>query len=63
MLYEVITHDRQTDNSNTWVLKNKPYNTYGGLGISILVEFGDTTPQGVSSIHFHSAGADFFVET
>ena len=32
-----------------------------GLGISVAVAFGDSTPSGVPSIEFVSAGADFLV--
>lgn len=32
-----------------------------GLGISVAVAFGDSTPSGVPSVEFVSAGADFLV--
>jgi len=49
-----------TLNHNTWLM-NKQHNDHGGLGISVCVDFGDSTPQGVSSITFCSAGADFII--
>ncbi|PWR70440.1 DUF6623 family protein [Methanospirillum stamsii] len=51
-------HSTNLDNANTWQIANKVEMKYG-LGISIEVDFGKSSPTGVPGIWFTSAGADF----
>ena len=53
------THDGKLDTSNTFTMA--PLHIKYGLGISVNVEFGQSTPQGVPSITFAAAGADFII--
>lgn len=53
------THDAKLDAQNTWKLS--PLHLKWGLSISVHVDFGGSTPQGVPEINFASAGADFQV--
>lgn len=53
------THNDELDASNTFTVA--PLHIKYGLGISVCVEFGQSTPQGVPSITFAAAGADFIV--
>jgi hypothetical protein len=50
-------HTQQLDAQNTWAVN--PVHIKYGLGISILVDFGQATPNGVPQITFSTAGADF----
>lgn len=52
-------HDTALDDDNTFLVS--PVHVKWGLGISVLVDFGDSTPQGVPQIEFASAGADFVI--
>lgn len=52
-------HDGELDSSNTFPAE--PIHIKYGLGISVLVDFGNSTPQGVPSITFAAAGADFLI--
>lgn len=52
-------HDVQLDPSNVFTLK--PVHLKWGLGISVWVDFGPSTPDGVPSITFAAAGADFTI--
>jgi hypothetical protein len=53
------THDGNIDQSNTFQVN--PAHIKYGLGISVNVDFGKSTPQGVPSITFAAAGADFII--
>ena len=53
------SHDGKLDASNTWIVS--PRHLKWGLNISVHVDFGSSTPQGVPEITFASAGADFVV--
>jgi len=53
------THDGKLDQSNTFQVK--PIHIKYGLGLSVNVDFGKSTPQGVPSITFATAGADFII--
>lgn len=52
-------HSKAIDGQNTWI--TNPVHIKFGLGLSILVEFGDATVSGVPEITFVSAGADFII--
>lgn len=51
-------HGHDLDPQNTWAITaNHPMKF--GLGISVLVDFGPASPNGVPAVTFYSAGADF----
>lgn len=57
-------HSEKLDQINTWVFyedenKDKKHYMKFGLGISVLVNFGERTPGDVPGILFATAGADF----
>lgn len=52
-------HSSNLDTNNTWQM-NAVHIKYG-LGLSVLVDFGQATPTGVPEIIFTSAGADFII--
>ena len=51
-------HSKKIDPYNSWVIKSAPKMKFG-LGISVLVDFGASTPGCVPGIKFTAAGADF----
>jgi hypothetical protein len=53
------THDGKVEAANTFQLT--PIHIKFGLGISVNVDFGQSTPQGVPSVTFAAAGADFII--
>jgi len=53
------THDGKVEAANTF--KVAPIHVKYGLGISVNVDFGQSTPQGVPSVTFATAGADFVI--
>jgi hypothetical protein len=52
-------HSQGLDQQNTWIVN--PIHVKFGLGLSILVDFGNATVNGVPQITFASAGADFLI--
>lgn len=52
-------HSQGLDGQNSWVVN--PVHVKFGLGLSVLVDFGNATPNGVPMITFASAGADFTI--
>lgn len=52
-------HSEQIDQVNSWNI-DPPHQMKYGLGVSVCVDFGATTQQGVPNIKFTSAGADFY---
>lgn len=50
-------HSQGLDGQNAW--NTNPTHIKFGLGLSVLVEFGKATENGVPEITFTSAGADF----
>ncbi len=52
-------HSGALDGQNTWTVN--PIHVKFGLGLSIAVEFGNATVNGVPEIIFSSAGADFLI--
>jgi len=52
-------HSQALDGQNTWNVN--PVHIKFGLGLSVLVEFGNATVTGVPEITFSSAGADFLI--
>ena len=53
------SHNGSLDQSNTFQVN--PVHVRYGLGLSVHVDFGKSTPQGVPSITFAAAGADFVI--
>ena len=53
------THEGKLDQSNTFQVDL--VHIKWGLGISVNVDFGKSTPQGVPKITFAAAGADFII--
>lgn len=53
------THDDKLDKLNTFQVNS--VHIKFGLGLSVNVDFGKSTPQGVPSITFAAAGADFII--
>jgi hypothetical protein len=53
-------HSQALDGQNSWILN--PIHVKFGLGLSVHVEFGNATANGVPEITFASAGADFIIQ-
>jgi len=53
-------HSQALDTQNTWLITPNVHVKFG-LGLSVLVDFGKATPNGVPAITFASAGGDFLI--